>query len=244
MPTHPRFAVLRAWSVHFYTSLGLVCALISLIFLIQGNLKFALLPNAIAMFIDGTDGTLARRWKVKVYTPNFDGRKLDDITDYLNYAFIPVLFAWRFNLVPAWSLPILGFVLIAAAYGFCRSSAKTEDGYFSGFPNYWNVLVFYLMLFNLPAWVNASVLLIFAFLIWMPLEFASSQTVPLKRLTLAVEILFGMVALVIAYFFVNDRLAEFRWLVWVSLFGPVYYVAAGIYFKTLKRRAQATGNPS
>ncbi len=93
-----RFLVLRAWLVHFYTSLGLVCALFSLIFIASGELKFALIIMALAMFIDLTDGALARRWKVTTYTPQFDGRKLDDITDYINYAFLPFLFR-----LPVWS---------------------------------------------------------------------------------------------------------------------------------------------
>jgi phosphatidylcholine synthase len=84
-----RFFVMRAWLVHFYTSLGLVCALFGLIFIASGDLKLALIPMALAMFIDSTDGTLARCWKVTTYTPQFDGRKLDDITDYINYAFLP-----------------------------------------------------------------------------------------------------------------------------------------------------------
>jgi phosphatidylcholine synthase len=236
MSEFPRPLVIRAWLVHFYTSLGLVCALASVLFILQGNLQLALIPNAIAMIIDGTDGSLARRWKVKIYTPSFDGRKLDDITDYLNYAFIPILIAWRFNLVPTWSLPILGFVLIAACYGFCRSIAKTDDGYFSGFPNYWNFLVFYLVLFHFSPTVNAIILLIFALMIWMPLEFASSTTVPLRRLTLSIEILYGILLAVIIYFFVRERLDQFRWLVWLSMFGPVYYVGASVYFGMLKRR--------
>jgi len=43
---------------------------------------------SLAIVIDATDGTLARAWDVKTYTPQFDGRKLGDITDYINYAFI------------------------------------------------------------------------------------------------------------------------------------------------------------
>ena len=33
--------------------------------------------------------------------------------------------------------------LLASAYGFCRKQAKTDDGYFLGFPSYWNIVAFY-----------------------------------------------------------------------------------------------------
>ncbi len=33
--------------------------------------------------------------------PEFDGRRLDDITDFLTYTFLPLLLIWRAELLPA-----------------------------------------------------------------------------------------------------------------------------------------------
>ena len=44
-----------------------------------------------AMVVDGTDGMLARRWRVKEVVPWFDGALLDNIVDYITYAFAPMV---------------------------------------------------------------------------------------------------------------------------------------------------------
>ena len=60
------------------------------------------------VFVDATDGLLARRLRVRERIPWFDGAKLDDIADYLTYVFVPALFVWRGALVPnAWVLPVV-----------------------------------------------------------------------------------------------------------------------------------------
>ena len=91
--------------------------------------------------------------------PWFDGAKLDDITDYLTYVFVPALFVWRGALVPnAWVLPVVTPILLSSAYGFNRTDAKTSDHFFTGFPSYWNVVTFYLLVARWPSEVNAAIL--------------------------------------------------------------------------------------
>ena len=48
---------------------------------------------------------------------------------------------------PAWLL----LPLVASAYGFAQHDAKTSDGYFLGFPSYWNVVALYLVELRPPA---------------------------------------------------------------------------------------------
>ena len=98
----------------------------------------------VATLVDATDGTMARKIGVKRVLPNFDGRKLDDLTDFLTYTFLPLLLIWRAELLPEGSEHWLLLPLLASAYGFCQVEAKTDDGYFLGFPSLWNVVAFYL----------------------------------------------------------------------------------------------------
>ncbi len=76
--------------------------------------------------------------------PHIDGRKLDDIVDYLNYTFLPLLMietaGWLPQPVWLWtSVP-----LIASVFAFVHTGAKEEiNGFFRGFPSYWNVFAFY-----------------------------------------------------------------------------------------------------
>jgi phosphatidylcholine synthase len=66
-----------------------VAGLLALIAVAEGRPRDVFIFLGLALWIDSTDGMLARGWEVRIWTPRFDGRKLDDITDYLNYTFIP-----------------------------------------------------------------------------------------------------------------------------------------------------------
>ena len=114
--------------------------------------RFAFLLMGLAVAIDSTDGWLARRARVKEVLPEFDGRRLDDIVDFLNYTFLPLLLVYQARVLPEAQSAWLLVPLVASAYGFCQSSAKTEDGFFLGFPSYWNLVAFYLYVLHYHAW--------------------------------------------------------------------------------------------
>ncbi len=218
-----RLPVWRAWSVHVYTSLGLVFALLAAVAVLQEQAFLAVIYSSFAMFIDGTDGVLARRWQVRKWTPAFDGRKLDDIVDYLTYTFVPVLFAYRFEVVTGVWTGVLAIVLISAAYAFCNEHAKTEDGFFTGFPSYWNVIVLYLYWFDWPVWIAGSILLLFAVLVFVPLKYISlNQTQIGRKLNLLLFVGWAGVLLALLINFESPN----RVLLWLSLFFPAYYMVA------------------
>ena len=119
-----------AWGVHLYTALGLVAAAGIGVLAVKGGpeaFRGAFVLMMIATFIDATDGTLARRVRVKEVLPGFDGRRLDDLVDFLTYTCLPLFLIWRAELLPgglAWWLLV---PLLASAYGFCQVAAKTEE---------------------------------------------------------------------------------------------------------------------
>src|SRR5262249_38611639 len=81
-----------AWCVHGYTALGLVAAAGAAVSIVQGTpegFHRAFLLLFLATLIDATDGTLARRVRVKEVLPGFDGRRLDDLIDFLTYTSLP-----------------------------------------------------------------------------------------------------------------------------------------------------------
>jgi phosphatidylcholine synthase len=170
---------LAAWTVHVYTSSGLAIGFFALIAAVEGEVRTMFLLIIASCFVDATDGVLARRFDVRKWTPRFDGRKLDDITDYLNYTFVPIFFAYYSGLVPyPWMFACL-VVLSVSAFGFCQKSAKTIDDRFTGFPNYWNVLVLYLYLLHCPPLVAAAILCLFSVLVIIPIEYVSAITPPI-----------------------------------------------------------------
>ncbi len=216
----------RAWFVHFYTALGLVMALLATLAISRGRAFEAALWIALAMAIDGTDGNMARAWEVKKYAPTFDGRKLDDITDYLTYTFIPVFFMHQFAIVSGGWRWTLFAVLLASAYGFCNTRAKTEDGFFTGFPSYWNAVALYLFWLQFPNWLSGTLLLVLALFTFIPMKFISfNQTRPLRKTD---RILFAVWAVVLVYLLANFEAPDHRML-YFSLFYPVFYFAASAW---------------
>jgi phosphatidylcholine synthase len=171
---HTRFRRILAWCVHFYTALGLVAAAGIAVLIVRGgadSFRGAFLLMLVATVIDATDGALARRVRVKEVLPGFDGRRLDDLVDFLTYTSLPLLLLWRAEVLPAALAAWLLVPLLASAYGFSQTSAKTDDGYFLGFPSYWNLVAFYLYVLRPPAAVSLGVLLGLAFLTFVPTRY-------------------------------------------------------------------------
>ncbi|MBX9948621.1 MAG: HAD-IA family hydrolase [Candidatus Obscuribacterales bacterium] len=220
------------WGVHLYTGLGLVCAAAIAALIVQGgadSFRWAFIIMGVALFIDATDGTLARRLEVKKVLPGFDGRRLDDIIDFLTYTGLPLLLVYRAGIMPAgwdWTLMVAA---MASLYGFCQTDIKTADGYFLGFPSYWNLVAFYLYVLPGPAWLTVSLVLGLALLTFVPTRYLyPSQGGWLNNFTNVLGGLWGL---------------NLAWVVWcmpagqfpgaetftaaaISLFFPVWYVAA------------------
>ena len=230
-----KMAVARAYAVHFYTSLGVIAGLLAMIAAAEGRPRDVFLFLGIALWIDSSDGTLARGWQVKVWTPRFDGRKLDDIVDYLTYTFIPVFFAYHFEVVPrAWAW-VLAPVLLSSLYGFCQQAAKTDDGYFTGWSSYWNMAVFYMFVLKIDGLVNAVILLLLSALVFVPIKYIYlSQTRVLKKLNIGLGVVWTVTyCLILADFDSPDPL-----LLYASLIYPAYYLGLSL-FLNFKPRVSA-----
>lgn len=163
-----------AWGVHLYTALGLVAAGGIAVAIIDGrpaSFRLAFFLMVVATVIDATDGMLARWVRVKEVLPNFDGRRLDDIVDFQTYTTLPLLLLVRAGALPEGQEFWLIAPLLASAYGFCQTAAKTDDGYFLGFPSYWNVIAFYVYVLQPPTEVTVVILLAFAVLTFVPLRY-------------------------------------------------------------------------
>jgi phosphatidylcholine synthase len=230
-----KWFVVRAWFVHFYTGLGILAGFMALNAIVAGEARRAFLWLGVALFLDSSDGTLARAWDVKRWASSFDGRKLDDITDYINFTFIPVFFAYQFGVVDGVGVIALAAVLLSSAYGFCQVAAKTSDGYFTGFPSFWNLLVLYLFLFQFPAAVNAVILFFFSVMVFVPIQFLSFSTPKMQRVTKFAAAAYG----VFLFWIVMD-MEQPQWApIFISLIFPVTYF---VYPLFEQRRVRRMGN--
>ncbi len=220
---------LLAWCVHFYTALGLVAAAGMAVLIVRSGAEsfaWAFVLMLVATLIDATDGPLARLVRVREVLPGFDGRRLDDLIDFLTYTCMPLLLIWRAELVPPGREWCLLFPLLASAYGFSQVSAKTDDGYFLGFPSYWNLVAFYLYVLRLPGEVAVAVLLSLATLTFVPIGYLNpNQRGAIQRWSwLAAVAWVGLLIWVLVRLLVGDpNDATTWWLTLASLFFPAYY---------------------
>jgi len=210
-----------AWTVHLFTASGAVIGVWCLIAIHRGDYRGAFFGMVLAVLFDAMDGPLARLTRVKEVLPQFDGTKLDDIVDYLNYVVVPIVFIHDANLLPASiSVWILPFPLLASAYRFCHVSAKTPDHFFTGFPSYWNILAFYYYIGRSPLWFNAAFTLFAAIMVLVPIRYVyPSRTRPFRPLTVGLGILWVAVLLVLLWQLPDPSRSLIAW----SLVYPIYY---------------------
>jgi phosphatidylcholine synthase len=223
-----------AWAVHLLTASGALLGLLMIAATAAGDYRRAFLWMAVATAIDSADGALARALRVKERLPSFNGGRLDDIVDYLTFVFAPAYLAYQARLTPdSLVLVVVSAMLLSSAYGFSQEAAKTSDHYFTGFPSYWNIVVFYLVVLGTPTPVNAAVLIGLALLVFVPIAYVYPSRTPTLRLpTLALGLMWALLVLVMIWQF--PRVS--RAVLYLSLVFPAYYLILSLVLNLRRRR--------
>jgi phosphatidylcholine synthase len=225
-----------AWALHAYTASGAVLGLLMVHLAYDGRVEAVLWLFLVAMVVDGTDGFLARRLRVKEVVPEIDGALLDNIVDYLTYAFAPMVLLWASGRLPEGAAGgvVAAVPLLASCYQFCRSDAKTEDHYFRGFPSYWNVVAFYVVVLDLGASTTVVLLLVLSVLVFVPVNYVyPSRTAYLWALNMSLATIWlGLYAGIVAGLPDPSQL-----LVWLSLAYVVYYAGVSIWLTLASSRS-------
>lgn len=218
-------ALALAWSVHLFTATGAVVGVASIVAIGEGRLRGAIFLMTAAFAIDAVDGVFARKVGVSRLLPGFDGRRLDDLVDFLNYVVVPALFMHAAGTLAHWSLVALP--VLASCYGFCQVDAKTDDDFFLGFPSLWNIVAAYAWGLDVSPTAGALWVAFFSLMVFVPLKYAyPSKLRVLRRTTVGLALLWG--ALMLASFAAPDRLGGWP-LLELSLFFPIYYFALGFW---------------
>jgi phosphatidylcholine synthase len=224
---------LAAWAVHLLTATSAPAGVLAILAIERGDARAAFAWMAYTVAIDSIDGTLARAVGVKAVLPGFDGTRLDDIVDYLTYVIVPALFLVGMDLLPpSLAVPVALCPVVASAFGFSRTDAKTADHFFTGFPSYWNVVAFYLYTLGWPPAVNAAIVVALSAGVFVPVRYVyPSRTPTLRALTVALGLVWGAIVL-----YALARLDTVpRGLVLASLAFPLYYL--GLSAALDRRRA-------
>lgn len=218
--------VIAAWGVHLFTATGAIWGLLGIFAIFEKDYKMLIVWMILAMLVDGFDGMFARWADVKTYAKGIDGALLDNILDYVNYVLVPAVFLLKAEVLPP-GLRLLGAgsILLTSAYQFTQIDAKTDDHHFKGFPSYWNVAVLYMLLMNLPQWVNFGFLMLFNIMVFIPIKYIyPTRNNYLRKLTLVLTYLYGAIGIWGLIQYPNQP----QWVVWASFVYVAYYIILSI----------------
>ena len=220
-----------AYLVHLFTALGVVFGFLALLATVNLEIPEAFLWLALALFVDGVDGTLARAANVKENTPYIDGAILDNIIDYLNYVVVPVFIFYTLNMVPEpFLLLSSAAILLVSCFTFINTETKTEDFYFSGFPANWNIVILYFYILDSTQWINLFFVLLFCVLTFIPFKYVHPfRVVEFRKITLLI-ISIWMVTTTVLLFgitFTNPLIGTLNYVIWLLtnayFLGNVFY---------------------
>ncbi|QIB36395.1 phosphatidylcholine synthase [Ancylobacter pratisalsi] len=215
-----------AFAVHLFTASGAVCGLMALMAAVEGNWALMFAWLGAALFVDGIDGTMARRARVVEVLPRWSGETLDLVVDYLTYVLVPAFAVATSGLMPFWmGVAASAAILLTSALYFADTTMKTDDLYFQGFPAVWNLVVFYFFLVPLNAWVIAGIIALLSVATFLPIKFVHPfRVVRLRLLTIGLLALWAVLAVVA----VIDGLHPPGWIVLGLCACALYFLLFGL----------------
>jgi phosphatidylcholine synthase len=226
-----------AWAVHAFTTCGIVLGFLALVAVLKNDPVAAFMWLGLALFVDGIDGTLARKARVLEYLPNVDGRTLDNVIDFFTYVAVPALMVYWFNMTPVdflfapqtWSLVSAAAIMAVSCYTFANVGMKSDDYYFVGFPALWNVVVLYFFVLETGPVTNLITVVALCILTFIPVKFVHPLRVTdWREITIPLTVLWAALSLslVIAAKNRDDWGTIERIELWV-------WIAASLYFATI-----------
>jgi phosphatidylcholine synthase len=222
----PSLISARAFAVHIFTAAGVALGFTALLaaFDRQWTLMFWCL--GVALFVDGIDGTFARKYRIAEVLPRWSGDVLDLVVDFVTYVFVPAYAIVASGLLPsALAVPAGLIIVVTSALYFADRDMKTEDNYFRGFPALWNAVAFYLFVLKPGPWVAALIIVILSVLTFVPFKFIHPFRVTRLRLTtMAALILWGVLAATALLY----NLDPGPWVAYGLVLIALYFVAIGL----------------
>jgi phosphatidylcholine synthase len=160
------------FAIHLLTASGAAASLLAVMASFNSDWTTTFVWLGVALLIDGIDGPIARRFRVRERLPKWDGAALDFVIDYTTYVFVPAIVVARALELP----PIIGalcgvVVAVSGALYFADVRMKRPDNSFRGFPAVWNMPVFVLYAFTPPTIVTVASVATLAVLTFLPVNF-------------------------------------------------------------------------
>lgn len=228
---------LKALSVHLFTALGAVCAMLAMLAAADEKWGLMYLWLVVAFAVDGIDGPLARRYEVTVYAKKINGVLMDMIIDYLTYVFIPAYALFKSGLLPG----LTGWIAIivityASAIYFADTRMKTKDNSFAGFPACWNMVVIVLFATQPDFWITLVVVVALAVAMFTNLKFVHpARTQRWRALSLPIAVAWTGFAGWAAWVDFHPE----SWAHWGLVGTSLYLLFAGVAQQLIPARSRA-----
>lgn len=175
------YAEIRAFSVHILTASGSFLAFLGVVAAAEHRFVDMFWWLGLALLVDGIDGPIARKVRVKDVLPNWSGDTLDNIIDYVTYVLLPAFALYQSGMIgQPWSFVAAGAIVVSSAIYYADMGMKTDEYFFSGFPVVWNMVIFTLFVIDASATTAMIVVGFSVFLTFLPINFL--HPVRVKRL--------------------------------------------------------------
>lgn len=211
---------LPAFAVHVFTATGAGFGFAAMLAATRGAWVWMFIWLGAALIVDGVDGSLARRFRVSELAPRWSGATLDLVVDFVTYVFVPAYAITVGGFMPDMlAIPLGALIVVTAALYFADGDMKLAGNYFHGFPTLWNAVAFYLFVLQPPPFLCAAIIVVLAALTFAPIRFVHPvRVVRLRPLTIAVVVLWGVLAILVLVY-------NFACPAWLS----IGLVVTGIY---------------
>ncbi|OJT99736.1 MAG: phosphatidylcholine synthase [Rhizobium sp. 63-7] len=198
------YAEIRAFSVHILTASGSFLAFLGVVAAAEHRFIDMFWWLGLALLVDGIDGPIARKVKVKEVLPNWSGDTLDNIIDYVTYVLLPAFALYQSGMIgEPWSFAAAGMIVVSSAIYYADMGMKTDEYFFSGFPVVWNMVIFTLFVVQASALAAMIVVTLSVILTFLPINFLHPVRVqrlrPLNMVLFAVWSILGIAALLMHF---------------------------------------------
>ncbi|WP_137157989.1 phosphatidylcholine synthase [Rhizobium sp. FKL33] len=219
------YAEIRAFCVHLLTASGSFLAFLGVVAASEKRFVDMFWWLGLALLVDGIDGPIARKVRVKEVLPNWSGDTLDNIIDYVTYVLLPAFALYQSHMIgEPWSFVAAGLIVVSSAIYYADTGMKTEEYFFSGFPVVWNMVIFTLFVIDASEAVAFSVVIVSVILTFFPIHFLHPVRVKrLRKLNLAVFLLWSLLGGI-------SLLMHFRapdWVAWGVMATGLYLYVIG-----------------
>ncbi|WP_235298194.1 CDP-alcohol phosphatidyltransferase family protein [Portibacter marinus] len=221
-------SIALAWLVHLFTATGIVFGFLAILATNEADFRTAMFYLIVAAVIDGVDGTLARRFRVKEVLPKINGSMIDTVVDFTNYAVVPTYMIYKAGILPeSLGLYLAALILLTSASYYGKEGMVYEEKYFIGFPVLWNVVAFFcIFVFSDYLILNAILIVVLSILHFVPLKFPyPSRPSRYQKLDLAISALLMGTMLTVIYFWP----VEYVFLSWLAVVCGFYFLGMAVW---------------